>query len=405
MSMPYDYQSRRVQEQPPLIDGRVLKKASNAENVFIGTGMLLLTMLCVIPIWNSAALLHDHNYIFWAGRAFPLWLITLCVSIIALYVVTIVAFFSYSRPSVRTEQTIMMIANIFITMLGLVLMLISLPLSRQSVDSYNNLIYRCDYSEQTHRTYEYSQVLQNIRRLPDCANKFSVEDCEGYEPAPPYTTYLKDMETNFRCSGFCYKPPPLVAPLSRQSVGANASAPAAEAAAPADANATAPAAEAKAAEGAEATAPVAEAKAPAGDKAKAADADATTPAPAAAADATTPAPPAGTLLQQTIPTARRLARHLHGENSVTQREVSLDQQRLFHQEPELYPPTLFSDANYQASCEGMAARDMRNFAGDIAFQTFYQGIYLVLIAIATGFLKLIGFCVKGDADSELPKVQ
>ena len=66
-----------------------------------------------------------------------------------------------------------------------------------------------------------------------------------------------------------------------------------------------------------------------------------------------------------------------------------------------YPPTLFSDANYKASCEGMAARDMRNFAGDIGFQTFYQGIYLVLIAIATGFLKLIGFCVRKDTDREL----
>merc|ERR1719382_562604 len=65
-----------------------------------------------------------------------------------------------------------------------------------------------------------------------------------------------------------------------------------------------------------------------------------------------------------------------------------------NEETSRYPPTLFSDANYQASCEGMAARDMRNFAGDVGYQTFYQGIYLVLIAIATGFLKLIGFCAQ-----------
>ena len=32
----------------------------------------------------------------------------------------------------------------------------------------------------------------------------------------------------------------------------------------------------------------------------------------------------------------------------------------------------------------MAGRDMRNFAGDIGYQTFYQGIYLVVIAIVTG---------------------
>ena len=29
----------------------------------------------------------------------------------------------------------------------------------------------------------------------------------------------------------------------------------------------------------------------------------------------------------------------------------------------------------------MAARDMRNFAGDIGYQTFYQGISLVVVAI------------------------
>merc|ERR1719313_391286 len=63
-----------------------------------------------------------------------------------------------------------------------------------------------------------------------------------------------------------------------------------------------------------------------------------------------------------------------------------------------YPPTLFSDANYQASCEGMAARDMRNFAGDMGLQTFYQGIYMIAIAICTGFLKLLGFCVRKDRD-------
>merc|ERR1719217_1852663 len=283
-------------------------------------------MLCVVPIWNAASLLHDDNYYFWEGRVVPLWLITLCVVIIVLYVITIFAFFKYSRPSVRTEQTIMMIANIFITLLGLSLMLLSLPLSRQSIETYNNLMHRCDYSEQTHRMYEYSQVLHNIRATPACAAKFSVEECAGYEDAAPYTTFLKSMETDFRCSGFCYKQP---APL----VSAAA-----------------------------------------------------VPAPAPAAKSS--------LLAH---------HHKHHQDHVT--ELALQQTGVKVGEPGaaptyIYPPTLFSDANYKASCEGMAARDMRNFAGDIGFQTFYQGIYLVLIAIATGFLKLIGFCVRKDTGGE-----
>jgi len=293
-----------------------------------------LTMLCVVPIWNAASLLHDDNYVFWAGRAVPLWLITLCVVIIVLYVVTILSFFTYSRPSVRTEQTIMMIANIFITLLGLMLMLISLPLSRQSIETYNNLMHRCDYSEQTHRMYEYSQVLHNIRAQPACAKKFSVEECDGYGSAPPYTSFLKSMESDFRCSGFCYKPNP--------ALGAPAPAPAPAAA----------------------------------DKGKGKK---------------------GLIQHSSFKTRKH---HHHHEDTITPMEVSLSQQSVGSMENQ-YPPTLFSDANYKASCEGMAARDMRNFAGDIGFQTFYQGIYLVLIAIATGFLKLIGFCVRRDADAEL----
>lgn len=59
-----------------------------------------------------------------------------------------------------------------------------------------------------------------------------------------------------------------------------------------------------------------------------------------------------------------------------------------------YPPTLFSKANYQASCEGMAARDMRNFVGAIATQVFYEGLALICASIVVGFMKLFGLCMK-----------
>merc|ERR1719401_2489736 len=90
-------------------------------------------------------------------------------------------------------------------------MLLSLPLSQQAIDTYNHLMHQCDFSEHTHRLYEYSQVLHNMRRLPGCADKYTVEECEGYEDGPPYTSFLKAMEADFRCSGFCYKPPSMIA--------------------------------------------------------------------------------------------------------------------------------------------------------------------------------------------------
>lgn len=61
-----------------------------------------------------------------------------------------------------------------------------------------------------------------------------------------------------------------------------------------------------------------------------------------------------------------------------------------------FPPTLFSDSNYQASCEGMAARDIKNFAGDTAFICFRQGVALISISISVGFLRLLGLCYRKD---------
>merc|ERR1719498_1720985 len=79
-------------------------------------------------------------------------------------------------------------------------MLVSLPLSRQAADTYIALTHRCDYDDLTHRTYEYWTVLHNIRSHPECATAASVEECDGYEQAPPYTTFLKTLEAEFRCS-------------------------------------------------------------------------------------------------------------------------------------------------------------------------------------------------------------
>jgi len=295
---------------------------------------MFLATLCVVPVWNAWSLMQDPNYVFWAGTNVPVWMILVCLGVLLLYVGTVMAFFGYSQPQAQTEQTIMMIANVFITLLGLSLMLVSLPLSRQAVATYNNLMRRCDYSPQTHRVYEYSQVLQNIRRTPGCVDKYSVEECQGYEDAPPFTNFLKTLENDLKCSGFCYVPSATKAP----------------------ANAPRPA--------------------PAG---------ALTqlirkwhkPKPTAHQDHVT----ALGMLQADEASSGR-AQHEAGEPADIQPTVSR------------YPPTLFSDANYQASCEGMAARDMRNFAGDVGYQTFYQGIYLVLIAIATGMLKLVGFCAQ-----------
>jgi len=344
----YNTMPRAGDGQP--LDFDLAKRLSTPKNVFIITGITLLSLLCVVPVWNAIALMNDVNYVFWVGRSIPEWMIALCLTIIVVYTVTMSVFFHRARAHVQNEQTIMMIANIFITLLGLVLMLLSLPLARQSNDTYNNLMHKCDWSEQTHRMYEYSRVLHNVRDTPECTGKLTVEECSGYESGPPYTNFLKWMEGNFRCSGFCYRPE--------------------------DDSSLVPAQ------------PVTDSPVPAANESA---------QESAAPDAAT------SFLRR-----RKHTVHTMVTLGLTQEESRAGQKEVPPQVSQnqylpniatmtaSYPQTLFSDANFQASCEGMAARDMKNFAGDISLQTFYQGIYLVLIAITTGFLKLIGLCVRDE---------
>jgi hypothetical protein len=283
-------------------------------------GTFLLMMLAIVPIWNAISLLHDFNYVFWAGRHTPTTIVVACIAIILLYAATAGIFFARAHVSVQNEQNLMMIGNIFVTLFGLFLMMASVPLTQQADLTSSNLLRNCDFGDQTHRLYEYSQVLQNIRSTPECRHKPSVEFCEGYQASHPYTDFLKSMENEFRCAGFCYRELPASKKSAPGLIGVD-------------------------------------------QQVVQGHIDHVTPLSLAT----------GVMAIHQDSTA----------SSDTDLEASAT-----------YPPTLFSKANFQASCDGMAARNMKNLAGDIGNQSFFQGIYLVLIAVATGFLNLLGFCAR-----------
>lgn len=291
------------------------------ENVILIAGSVLLIILSFVPVWNCFILLQDSNYVFWAGCSLPRWVGILCILVILLYATMAGCFLRGGQSSVPMQQTIMTIANIYITFFGVFLMVVSLPITHQADLTYTNLMHRCESSEQTHRLFEYSQVLQNMRATPACAKMYSIEECAGYEAVAPFTTFLKGMENNFRCAGFCYRSP-AGASLVSSSVEV-------------------------------------------------------LPAPAK------------------LVSVKQGTRHLRTDQVSLTAEAASEKMvaKAEWSEPR-YPPTLFSNQNFQASCEGMAARDMKNFAGDIGQQTFMQGIYLVLIAVATGLLKLLNFCIR-----------
>eukprot|EP00927_Polykrikos_kofoidii_P054893 TRINITY_DN4923_c0_g1_i6.p1 TRINITY_DN4923_c0_g1~~TRINITY_DN4923_c0_g1_i6.p1 ORF type:complete len:364 (+),score=53.22 TRINITY_DN4923_c0_g1_i6:81-1172(+) len=323
-----------------------LKVQVSVRNLFLVCGLVVTMLLCIVPIWNAFALMEDVNYNFWVGSALPKWIIFVCFAINVLYIISILLFFRHAHPEVQTEQTVMMLANVFITLTGLALMLLSLPVSSQSQETYNNLMHRCDYSEQTHRMYEYSQVLQNIRATPACAKKYSVEECVGYATAEPYTSFLKTMEEIYHCSGFCYRSPQQLQ-VSLQSVNQTSNR---------------------------------------NDQL----------ASSAVRDSTRRTSKAHH--EDHMTKLSLIATRANVAKSGIAQGVASKAESFELADVSRYPPSLFSDSNFQATCEGMAARDMKDFAGAIGFQMFYQGIYLVIIAVATCFLKLLGYCAGRDND-------
>lgn len=59
----------------------------------------------------------------------------------------------------------------------------------------------------------------------------------------------------------------------------------------------------------------------------------------------------------------------------------------------VYVPSLFTDAEYRASCDGMAARDLKYSALDIANVLYWEGVVLLFSVILSGFLRICGLCV------------
>lgn len=350
-------------------------KLANSKVALLMAGSTLLALLCLTPVRNALILLDDFNYTFWAGSSTPVGVIFSCFSTVFLFMVVIFAFFRYINKTLRTEALIMLVAHIFILLLGFLLILGALPLVMQAEDAYTNMVKQeqCEHSEQTHRLFEHSQTLHAIRQQPGCIHRPSVEDCEGFVVSQPYTGFLKALENGFHCSGFCYKALPVVVQLDNQSLALD--------------------------KGEQEAAP-----------------NQTMPRHIEAApnqtllhhiDHITKHPEVYSVpLMQLAADRHRLAQEsFDPEQNISANTTAASRVKNmvapnYDRDSEVkqsYPPTLFSRANYETSCESQSARNMRNVAGDIGTYMFFQGLCLVAIVVVTFFLKLIGLCTrKGD---------
>lgn len=311
-------------------------------------GGLILALICFLPCWDSVQMLRSPNFVQWIGSTLPICMFVLCFLLIIFFVSMSESVFS-QRQGVNM-QNIALMCSLFITMSGLLLVVVSLPLSHETVEVANELAYDCQGQRARDVALAYD-TLAALRATPPCASLESVEECQGFQ-ASPEALYLKQMEGGFRCSGFC----------ARSGAGVAAAAPT---------DAEEPAAEEAAAEPEEAE--VAEAE-PAAEEAAAEPEEAVVDA-----DADSSLLLMHGKLQHHI--AQKMNRAMVGPR------VALVATGLNATQPVALPPTLFSHADYQTSCDGAASRDLLNFGREVGWQSWYTGIILVSISILVGILE------------------
>mmetsp|Transcript_52023 Transcript_52023/g.120900 ORF Transcript_52023/g.120900 Transcript_52023/m.120900 type:complete len:377 (+) Transcript_52023:84-1214(+) len=280
-------------QQPPAAKAVPINK-----NMFLAMGLVLLAMLCFLPIWDSIEMLRNLNYAFWGQRGLPVTVIIVSCMLLIFFFFTTEAFFGRWKNELHTTQSLVVMASLFITLLGLMLVLVSLPLSQKAIETHNDIVYQCSNSQATRKLRTYYMGLLQVRRNPDCLKEYSVEECPGYWEEKPYAGYLKALEGNFRCSGFCYQPA------------------------------------------------------------------------------------ATSMLQAN---ATNSLHRGHGALLVKSRGRDVEMK---------YPPTLFSQANFEASCDGAAARNLINFTRDTGYQMWYMGIVLIALSICMGLWEWSAYVAK-----------
>ncbi|CEM01568.1 unnamed protein product [Vitrella brassicaformis CCMP3155] len=342
--------------------GVMLKGLRTNEEIALVSGLLII--LALLVIWNASALERSYNFTFWVGQELPITMLVLFTMFLAFYIVTMIIIFKTTNFLHRNDHTMMLVALVFATLFGLVLIYTSMPIGRLSMDTYNNLMFRCDFSDQTSKVHQTWQVLYNIRKQPECGRQHSIEDCteQGFEQTAE-TEFLKRIEDDFRRSGFCWPTESKTATQVAQGL------------APSE---TLQSVSEKAAQPAE-----------------------------------------GTLMVQTNSTIARDKRH-HGHHVHKKRHVkggkreregggaiiiaadTAERTHVRGEEGQTPTPPAHRHCSPnptigEARCAPMLARDMKDFAADIAFTTFQLGISLIEAAVLAGFLKLIVICWRKDS--------
>mmetsp|Transcript_129300 Transcript_129300/g.322314 ORF Transcript_129300/g.322314 Transcript_129300/m.322314 type:complete len:456 (+) Transcript_129300:150-1517(+) len=371
-------------------------------NVLILLGTLILLLIIVAPLWDATRLLDDPSFVFFVGRSLPIWIVVICLAAVSFYVVTMLMYFWRATSDFQHEQALVMINVVVISALGLSFLGLSQPLITESSAISQDLFMSCQQNVYTHEVAAYAASLQSLRQSPACALRPSVEQCAGFESRQPMLGFLKSLESRSHCAGFCMG----VARSGNEATAESTMS---------DSNAT----------NSNATGSPAVSAAPGGDEATSQDAmsdgnptGSNTSHPALVARGVKPqqlgrqvqltsegfdfaklaAPHKGLasallrFAQSSLPMQANT-----GSDSVTGGVTMMLTQKLNHKgqthdDGGVRARTLFSRDEHKTSCEGTAARALMVQGVSTGRALYWEGIFLLIIAVVTGLFETGALC-------------
>lgn len=389
-------------------NNHLTKIVAHMRNVWVFVGFYVLLMLVMVPLWNANRLLLDPSFAFFAGKNIPRGMLSVCVSIPILYTCTVSLIFKRGSLQAITEQTMLAAVLAFIALLGLAFLLLSIPISYHAASTYDDIARDCTTSDKSRELFQTSQALQYLKQSEACAGMISVTQCPGYTDTT-YAAVLKDFEFEYSCSGYCYQtaPPsvPTLLQISAVSGGPGHKRVSLRQKRLAGSSATPLSAEHH----------FTQQHAGVGDPYKPKALTVTDEHFERASEMKKASSELSKLDDDATPTASERLRHFASALRMKRKATDEDEvipniseeivgtqvaafdggdmaNFIAMNTPPLYAPTLFSNMNWQASCDGASANFMRSGAGDIAVQTFYYGISLMALTIIVGFMTLLGAC-------------
>lgn len=181
--------------------GKVSKQTKTPSYVFLSIGLNILILLMMIPFWNAILMLRDPLFQHFLGNQVPAQIVSMCAIILVAYIVTIPVFFHRSHAETQTEQTMLTIGKMFITLLGGLSLVIAYPIPYTATAIHTELATNSKFGPGAYEIFNAYLSAQALRNSTGCRELNSVELCAGFHHTPS-TELLKYMERNLRCSGW-----------------------------------------------------------------------------------------------------------------------------------------------------------------------------------------------------------